>query len=69
MGFTGEQPLEHGGALQGSRPHLEAEVVQGTLLVRSQSNTVDLLNCTAMSWPYVRMNRLPALEQRVRVHP
>ena len=65
MRFTGEQPLEHGGALQGSRPHLEAEVVQGTLLVRSQSN----LNCTAMSWPYVRMNRLPALEQRVRVQP
>ena len=65
MRFTGEQPLEHGGALQGSRPHLEAEVVQGTLLVRSQSNP----KCTAMSWPYVRMNRLPALEQRVRVQP
>ncbi len=37
----------------------------GILGFQGATLAFDLLNCTALSWLYVRMNGLPALERRV----
>jgi hypothetical protein len=39
----------------------------GILGVQGATLAFDLLNCTALSWLYVRVNGLPALERRVAV--
>ncbi len=37
----------------------------GILGFQGATLAIDLLNCTALSWLYVRMNGLPAVERRV----
>jgi len=63
------EPFVLQGLQQMNSRRLVVWISAGILSFQGATLAFDLLNCTALSWLYVRSNGLPALEQQQNIPP